>query len=382
MSSRRSVEASHRTLSLAVLFFLSKCLEMSEQPSCSRIPVCLTPECVNVGSRLRGFSVIVATDVESGIARNGAIPWHSTEDLKHFRELTSQAAKGKKCCVIMGRRTWDSIPPQHRPLKNRINVVLSRSSPPPQLPPDVYFVNGPLSSVLHSLAIGSETVFCNCSEVDRVWVIGGAQVYQEALDPLGSCCSSIRSVFRTVVGANPHGCDLKLPSLPALLSQNDFVLEDRQAVHESASGEDSLVFEQWNRRNTQEEGYLGLCREIIDHGNVKSDRTGVGTRSIFGAQMRFSLRDGRLPLLTTKRVFWRGVCEELLWFVRRMRASCNQKVSTFGMEMRQGSFLTAAGCSSDRKATWGLSTVFSGGTLVQSTLGLRGRSTMGKESIS
>jgi thymidylate synthase len=43
---------------------------------------------------------------------------------------------------------------------------------------------------------------------------------------------------------------------------------------------------------------------------------GTGTRSIFGAQMRFSLRDDAFPLLTTKRVFWRAVAEELLWFVK------------------------------------------------------------------
>lgn len=61
--------------------------------------------------------------------------------------------------------------------------------------------------------------------------------------------------------------------------------------------------------------YLELIQHIIDHGSKKEDRTGTGTLSIFGAQMRFSLRNNVFPLLTTKRVFWRGVAEELLWFV-------------------------------------------------------------------
>lgn len=56
-------------------------------------------------------------------------------------------------------------------------------------------------------------------------------------------------------------------------------------------------------------------RDIIDNGNRKSDRTGVGTMSKFGCVARYSLRDGRLPLLTTKRVFWRGVVEELIWLI-------------------------------------------------------------------
>jgi thymidylate synthase len=60
--------------------------------------------------------------------------------------------------------------------------------------------------------------------------------------------------------------------------------------------------------------YLDLIQTIMEHGQEKGDRTGVGTKSIFGAQMRFNLRD-QFPLLTTKRVFWRGVAEELLWFI-------------------------------------------------------------------
>jgi len=61
--------------------------------------------------------------------------------------------------------------------------------------------------------------------------------------------------------------------------------------------------------------YLELIRKIMETGTVKGDRTGTGTISLFGAQMRFSLRES-FPLLTTKRVFWRGVAEELLWFVK------------------------------------------------------------------
>jgi thymidylate synthase len=64
-----------------------------------------------------------------------------------------------------------------------------------------------------------------------------------------------------------------------------------------------------------EHQYLDLVRAILDHGVVRPDRTGVGTTSIFGNMMRFSLRDHCVPVLTTKRVFWRGVVEELLWFL-------------------------------------------------------------------
>ena len=69
-------------------------------------------------------------------------------------------------------------------------------------------------------------------------------------------------------------------------------------------------------RSHEEHQYLDLIRRLVDTGNQKGDRTGTGTRSLFGAQMRFDLRNDQFPLLTTKRVFWRGVAEELLWFIK------------------------------------------------------------------
>jgi len=65
----------------------------------------------------------------------------------------------------------------------------------------------------------------------------------------------------------------------------------------------------------EEQQYIDLIRDILENGVERTDRTGTGTLSVFGRTMRFSLRNNQFPLFTTKRTFWRGIAEELLWFI-------------------------------------------------------------------
>jgi len=104
------------------------------------------------------LSVIVAADERGGIGRGGGLPWHLPEDLKRFKALTM----GKP--ILMGRRTWDSI---GRPLPGRRSVVISRQ-PGLALPGAEVF--GSLDAALAALA-----------GVAEVCVIGGAEIYREAL---------------------------------------------------------------------------------------------------------------------------------------------------------------------------------------------------------
>lgn len=75
--------------------------------------------------------------------------------------------------------------------------------------------------------------------------------------------------------------------------------------------------------------YLHLMRRIWEQGDERVDRTGVGTRAVFGAEIRFDLAGGAMPLLTTKRVFWKTATRELLWFLTgntNIRPLCAQGV--------------------------------------------------------
>jgi dihydrofolate reductase len=102
------------------------------------------------------IGLIWAQSAGGVIGRDGTLPWHLPEDLRHFRSLTAGAA------VLMGRRTWESLPPRVRPLPGRRNLVLSRT---PQEGADTF------PGLAEALA---------CAPGD-VWVIGGAAVYRAAL---------------------------------------------------------------------------------------------------------------------------------------------------------------------------------------------------------
>ena len=67
---------------------------------------------------------------------------------------------------------------------------------------------------------------------------------------------------------------------------------------------------------TNEQGYLDLVRLVIATGEIRADRTGVGTRALFAKRLSFDLRNGAFPLLTTKRIAFKNVAEELFWFLR------------------------------------------------------------------
>ena len=68
--------------------------------------------------------------------------------------------------------------------------------------------------------------------------------------------------------------------------------------------------------NKLDKDYQALLQDILDNGVKKQDRTGTGTISVFGRQIRHNMKDGKFPLLTTKKMFFKGIVTELIWFLR------------------------------------------------------------------
>ena len=111
------------------------------------------------------LKLIYARSRNGVIGRDGQLPWHLPADLAHFKQTTLGQA------VVMGRKTWDSLPERFRPLPGRTNIVITRQKD--------WQAKGAL--VAHSLA----QAMALCPEPGPLWVIGGAEVYAQAL-PLAS----------------------------------------------------------------------------------------------------------------------------------------------------------------------------------------------------
>jgi dihydrofolate reductase/thymidylate synthase len=165
----------------------------------------------------------------------------------------------------------------------------------------------------------------HAAHVETVFVIGGAGVYASALaSPL---CEVVHLTEVDIPALDAtDACDTHMPPLDAAR----FALWAAAPPQRAPNNAGRFTFLTYVARQPpaappptlppgvrgrhEESQYLDLIRHIIECGEERGDRTGTGTLSVFGAQMRFDLRRS-FPLLTTKRVFWRGVAEELLWFI-------------------------------------------------------------------
>lgn len=131
----------------------------------------------------RSVDVIVAATTRGGIGRAGALPWHLPADMSFFKELTTRTeAPGARNAVIMGRKTWASIPEKFRPLKGRVNVVLSRSADvraTERIPDDV-LVSPSLEAAVTLLSNPPHG-----ADVENIFVIGGAAAFEEAMGGRG-----------------------------------------------------------------------------------------------------------------------------------------------------------------------------------------------------
>lgn len=241
-----------------------------------------------------------------GIGYNNTLPWKCPEDLVHFKELT------KDNIIIMGRKTFQSI--GSKPLKDRLNIVLTKDS--------YDIINNEINLEFYN-SIDKLNSFIKNTE-KTVYVIGGNEIYNLFID-----MDNIDSIILTEIFSEEEiKCDTYFPDIPWNYFLSEYT-EKKQSVTKGISYRImfyinknienpeplfDIQYKQQKKYKSSEFEYLNVIKDVLRNGNVRPDRTGVGTVSLFGKTMRFDIFHS-IPVLTTKKVPWKMAIEELLWML-------------------------------------------------------------------
>jgi thymidylate synthase/dihydrofolate reductase len=218
------------------------------------------------------IELILAKDKNNGIGFQGNLPWRNSEELAVFK------VKTMNCILICGRKTYEKLPL----LSGRTILVASKT--------ENASIDICLEKALH------------LHNQNAIFVIGGAEIYNEFLTHYLHLVSKIHvsNMFNT------YSCDTFIPILPHILEKH-FKETSKQTFGEF----DHCVYEK--KTLCGELQYLSLLSEVYYSGNVTFGRNG-NVKSLFGKNLSFDLTQ-EFPLLTTKKMFLRGIIEELLFFL-------------------------------------------------------------------
>ena len=229
------------------------------------------------------FDVIVActkNEDSFGIGLNGRLPWRSQEELELFKEKT------KNSILIVGRKTCQGLPR----LENRTIFCISSDK------------NLKTSNYRNKVLVFQDVLLAlshanNLSPNTPIFIAGGAQIYTEVFT---KHTRLIKTIHISIMKSN-YLCDTFFS-----FKMNDYLLD----THTEYKEFDHYVLK---KGFSDEKQYLELLKDILTT-KERTSRNGV-VKSSFSKTLLFDLRNG-FPLLTTKRMFWRGIVEELLFFIR------------------------------------------------------------------
>lgn len=252
------------------------------------------------------INLIACIDNKYGIGKNNNMPWEYSKDLDYFKYYTTHSVQNKKNIVIMGNNTFKSIPEQFRPLKHRLNIILTKS----QIFNQEYNLN---HNVLYFNDVLPLLCFLdkNKNEINKVWIIGGSHIYKQFLE-----LQIINKIYLTLIPNNNFNCDVFFPNeflkyFKLIDSKIDYDYNKKSY----SINKDELHFMLYQYANKDEINYLNAIKKILNKGEDRIDRTGVGTLSLFGKTFKYNIRNYRLPLFTHRKMFYRGIIEELLLFI-------------------------------------------------------------------
>ena len=328
--------------------------------------------------------VVAYTFGKQGIGKDGKLPWNIPEDMTHFKHITNPKENDNTTfsIVVMGRKTWDSIPKIFKPLPNRYNVILSNDDSYRLEQNNKYgwgkilknlnnindnnnndnndnndanvrntenityknnktgvffttwdnFINTDYINI-ENIINNVNSIYNSLNYINRFnyYVIGGEQIYKKALE------SNLNiTIYSTeIYPVDKIECDSFFPNILNLNNTSNVYSNNTTITSVSPFQTSRFVdknnnyylyrfinyyIQKQNTTNTifpfksSEDDYLSLMRNILYSGTSNDDRTGVGTLSLFGSMLKYDLRD-TFPLCTTKRMFFRAIFEELMFYL-------------------------------------------------------------------
>ena len=250
--------------------------------------------------RIIGISCI---NYNRAIGKNNKLLYNIKSDLDFFKKITILTENpGKYNAVIMGSKTYLSIPEKFRPLKKRINIVISKNN--------YEIIKDKDNCVFSSIDDGIHFIYSN-PKIENLYVIGGQSIYNYFYE---------KNLYNEILineVQSPKN-DIGDAFFPEINKEQYMKFSDGVVIDNGYKYEKLKYLNTFpsflNIRDTCEQNYLSCIEDVLVSGEKRQTRNSE-TISKFGVTMKFDISQ-KFPLLTTKKVYWKGVVEELMWFLK------------------------------------------------------------------
>ena len=248
------------------------------------------------------YDLIVCTDLEGGISKNGKIPWKIEEDYNFFRDTITNKLDNLPNVIIMGKNTYN----QMNLVKSHVNIIISSTIETIDTCEIVFF----FKSIQECIEFLKNKNNPNLPKYNKIFVCGGTKIYDYFLS---NDTYDVR-LYWTFLDKS-YNCDNKINVEKLMKYSNNQIVDDFTCADILNN---QIVGVRFMRprcltQNQDEQKYIQVMNYIITTGKYTKCRNGY-TYSKFGEILKFNLE--RFPLLTTKKMFFKGIFEELMYFLK------------------------------------------------------------------
>jgi len=264
------------------------------------------------------LNLIYCKNNQNVIGVDNDLLYNIPEDMKYFKNITTQEyIKNNKNIVIMGYNTWKSIPEKYKPLENRINIIITNNHYDEfKSDTGIFLTFRSFDDCYNFLSDQELRGFM----MGAKFIIGGAQLYNFIFDKYYDL---IDTIYETYINYSINLDEYDTSILNFTIEQDKGFTKLCKKYNDcniyfkggtSGHGATFYLYQKNFNINHNEKQYLDLMKDILYKNNIKDSRNSKVISS-FGEKLVFDLRDG-FPLLTTKRMPFKTILRELLWFIK------------------------------------------------------------------